>query len=215
MKTRTFLFIMLAGTILSSCSTSPQSAYYSHDLQMETLKGKVNRVDYEFYKDRDCYKTYPNKKPYSLVYDEKGNLVSDSRYMYFDNVERDENGFFIHINTGYVVPLERHTEWDMVELSYTYDEQGFMWSSFKTGMGDDCGKRIYFYQDSLLSCIRLGDSGEDGSIDYEIIETDYNNNWTLARVLANYHYYSEEEDRFIRYQEKYYIQRIIMYSFAN
>lgn len=204
--------ILLFACTKEASKSSSQSAYYSHDLQMETLKGKVNRVDYEFYKDRDCYKKYPNKTSYSLVYNERGNLVSDSRYMYFDHVERDENGFLVCINTGYVVSPEHHTEWDMIELSYTYNEQGFMSSSFKTGMEEDCGKRIYFYEDSLPRCIRLGDDGNDGIIEYEIIETDFNRNWTLARVHANYHYYSEVSDSFIRYQENYYIQRIIMYS---
>lgn len=221
MRTKAFFIIIIVCISLSACTktkeaveTSPQSVYFSHDLQMETLKGKVNRVDYEFYKDRDCWKKYPNKTPYSLVYDANGNLVSDSRYMYFDNVQRDENGFFKHINTGYVVSEEHHTEWDMIEFSYTYDEQGFMESSFKAGMDNDCGKRFYQYQDSFPSRILVGEEGA-GYIDYEIIETDYRRNWTKARVTANYNVYDFEGEISGRVREKYYIQRIIMYSYNN
>lgn len=217
MKAQAFIVIIIACFSISACNktkettkTSPQSVYFSHDLQMETLKGKVNRVDYEFYKDRDCWKKYPSKTPYSLVYDANGNLVSDSRYMYFDDVQRDENGFFKHINTGYVVSKEHHTEWDMVELSYTYDEQGFMESSFKAGMDHDCGERFYQYQDSFPSRIFVGDS--DGYIDYEIIETDDCRNWTKARVTTNYNVHGPEGEVTGRIREKYYIQRIIMYS---
>lgn len=210
MKTKSFLLIMIAGVILSACNTKPQSAYYSHDLQMETLKGKVSRVDYNFYKDRNCYKRYSSEQPYSLVYNEKGNIVSDSRYVSFDDVERDENGFFIHVNTGYPVADGYHTEWDMIELSYSYDEQGFLCRSFKAGMGSDCGERLYHYQDSFPSRIVLGEDG--GSIDYEIIETDDHRNWTLARIDAIYNNYDMDGEFLSRTREKYFIQRIIMYS---
>ena len=210
MRTQSFLLIIIASAILSACNTKPQSAYFSHDLQMETLKGKINRVDYNFYKDRDCYKRYYKETPYSLVYDDKGNLVSDSRYMSFEDVERDENGFFIHVNTGNVVSAEHHTEWDMIELSYSYDEQGFMTRSFKAGMGDDCGERIYFYEDSLPSKIVLGENG--GTINYDILEIDDHNNWTLARVNALINHYDMDGEFLSRTKEHYYVQRIIMYS---
>lgn len=199
-----------ASDALSYYDTISISAYYSHDLQMETLKGKVNRVDYEFYEDRDCCKEYRYEHPYSLVYDENGNLVSDSRYMYFDNVERDENGFFMHVSTGFVVSPEHHTEFDMVEIDYTYDDEGFMRTSSHCAYNCDGG--TWYYKDSLPSCIKIGENGSDGIIEYEILETDYNRNWTLAKIHADYHYYSEEQDRYISYQENYYIQRIIMYS---
>lgn len=208
MKTKSFLLIMIAGVILSACNSKPQSVYYSHDLQMETLKGKVNRVDYNFYKDRDCWKAYSNKKPYSLVYDEKGNLVSDSRYMYFDNVERDENGFFIHVSTSFVVSPEHHTEFDMVEINYTYDDKGFMRTSSHCAY--DCNGGTWYYTDSLPSCIKIGENG--GSINYDILEIDDHNNWTLARVNALINHYDMDGEFLSRTKEHYYVQRIIMYS---
>ena len=210
MKTKSFLSFLIIGIILSACDTKPKSAYYSHDLQMETLRGKVNRVDYNFYKDRNCNKRYSTQTPYSLAYDEKGNLVSDSRYVPFDDVERDENGFFVHVYTGYDVAPEEHTEWDMIELSYTYNEEGFVSTSFKAGMDADCGKRTYFYKDSLPSRVELGEG--DGYIDYEIIKTDGHKNWTLARVDVNYNEYDMDGDMLRNVRDNYYIQRKIMYS---
>ena len=210
MKTKSLLSILIIGIILVACDTKQKSAYYSHDLQMETLRGKVNQVDYKFYKDKNCNKRYSSKTPYSLVYDEKGNLVRDSRYAPFDDVERDENGFFVHVYTGNDVAPEEHTEWDMIELSYTYNEEGFVSTSFKAGMDADCGKRTYYYKDSLPSRIELGDG--DGYIDYEIIKTDNLKNWTLARVDVNYNEYDMDGDLLRNVRDNYYIQRIIMYS---
>lgn len=173
--------------VADTTAVTEEKTFYSPDLQLNNLRGKVKQVSTTIYDcDKNGHRNFESNKTL-LTFDDQGNWTANEKARFTKaSFKRNAKGQISALKYKYIIDREQDYGYEY-EYEYSYNTAGYLIEMNEDYVGELCGSMTHRYsynknnEVTVITISGVGDGvGLEEKIEITIKECDEHGNWIRA-----------------------------------